>query len=177
MGLSRETGEALIERLLDASDTVSVIEDDEALASTWTELGAHVARGPLTDADLIERAAQSARTVVVMERANDDLAAVVSAAIDGAAGARPGIRVVVCAARLDDEITGLVSRSGLEHVLLRTGGRRAWMLRDALDAKALATAIDASDDLAGSPRLDLDLRTRASWSKLRLRPPANVTQG
>jgi hypothetical protein len=174
VGLSRALGEALVTRLLDASDTVSVIEDDETLAAAWTELGAHVAHGPPVDADLVERAAQNARTVVVVQRAGADLAEVTLAALRGAAAASPDMRIVLCAPRVDPSVANVVVGSGLQHVILHTGGRLTRVLRRDVDVAALAAAVDAADDLAGAPRLDLDLRERSSWSELGLEPPGTL---
>jgi hypothetical protein len=165
-------GAAVIERLLGHGDDVRVIEDDAALASDWAALGAHVARGRADDADLVERAAAGARTVVVMERLGAGVTEVVRAVTSGARLASEHIRLIVCVPRLDAAAAEAVRRSGLEHVILRTGaGRtRPWARPPAVDK--IAEAIDAADDLSGRPRLDLDLRSPRGWRALALSPPA-----
>ena len=148
-----------------------MIERDAGLARTWAGLGAHVARGEPTDADLVERAAQHVRSVVVMERAGSDLRAVIEAGCEGAALASNRIRMIVCASSIDTATVEIVTRSRLEHVILLAGRSAGGLFRRRIPADRLAEAIDAADDLSGHPRLQLDLGRSESWSALGLDPP------
>ena len=60
IGLSEELTEELVKRLIHEGDEVRVLEDSNDNAESWRRLGAHIAHGPIWDADLIERAAQKA---------------------------------------------------------------------------------------------------------------------
>jgi hypothetical protein len=68
-----------------------------------------------------------------------------------------------------------VHKSGLDYVLLRIGASAARFVpfvgRKRARVPALAQAIDAADDLAGNPRLDLDLTTIEGWAVLGVDPP------
>jgi len=165
-------GEALITRLVRQGDEVRVVEDDPTLAERWTSAGAYVARGRASDPDLVERAAQGARSVVVMDRRGDDLAAVVRAAVEGASLASPGMRLIVCGRDLDDVVLETVRRSVLEHVVVRTGpvGDRR-LLRSRTPSEKVIEAIDACDDLPGHPRLELDLGDERAWADLGVERP------
>ena len=57
IGIDVELGTALIQRLRAQGDEVRVLEEQSPAAARWRSLGAHVASGPESDADLIERAA------------------------------------------------------------------------------------------------------------------------
>ncbi|CAN5522131.1 hypothetical protein BH24ACT26_BH24ACT26_08020 [soil metagenome] len=174
IGPSAAIGEALVPRLLRQSDEVRVVEEDAGLAATWAALGAHVARGSRSDADLVERAAQNVRTIVVMPRPGDDAVELLSAVVDGATHASPSMRIVVCASHVDASVASVVKDSGLDHVVLRTGAKLGGFLPltvERVPATALAEAIDAADDLPGSPKLDLDLTVRGSWGALHLSAP------
>ncbi|MGH2820657.1 MAG: NAD-binding protein [Actinomycetota bacterium] len=182
IGISGDEGRALVERLVAQSDEVRVIEDDPVDASEWTSLGAHVAHGSATDSDLIERAAQNVRTVVVMEERGRDLQAVIGAVLQGAPGAarrEEDLRVVACAP--DPAPTAeLLSAAGVDHVVLGTGDRRGRLRIGGggrIRAGALAEAIDAADDLAGNPRTSLDLTDPSAWEQLRLLPPDRPAEG
>jgi hypothetical protein len=142
--------EAIVARLLAHGDEVRVLSDGER--STWIELGAFVAQGGADDPDLIERAAQNARTLVATgEKVS---AALLDSALPAAAAA--GIdRFVACARRIEADVVAVVERSGLGYVLLSTG---QGFLRRTADPDLVAEAVSAADDLAGTPRLRIDLR-------------------
>jgi hypothetical protein len=149
-----ELGRILIERLVAQDDAVRIIEPRAERAPEWRALGAHVAAGEL-DADLVERAAQNVRTVVVFE--TDQLPVVV----EGAENA--GVtRIVVCTYRARDPILGRLNESKLDFIVLATGRSRRRHLG------LVAEAIDAADDLPGSPRLILEVRSADARSLLRL---------
>ncbi|HVF53990.1 MAG TPA: NAD-binding protein [Actinomycetota bacterium] len=171
VGLTEDVGAVLIKRLIDEDDEVRVVESDDGLAVEWETLGAHVALGELDDEDLLERAGQYARTMVVFTEGRAEHA--LDPAVAAARRARIE-RVVVVAAGLSDE-TGLalLRASGLQYVALDVARtRKGFIRRSGLEADRLAEAIDAADDLAGEPRLELDLADAGAWSALRLEPPA-----
>lgn len=161
---------ALLERLVSEGDEVRIVEDDPGLEASWRSLGVHVARGE-PDADLVERAAQNCRTVVVMDDGTmqdptlrEVLAGAASAGVE---------RVVVCglaanAGRLEE----LKARETQYVVLI--GGSSTGLLRKprwAVGAEDLARAVDAADDLGGDPHLELDLSDPAAWVTLGLDDP------
>lgn len=162
LGASGELGTAVVNKLLEAGDDVGVIEPSPERAEGWRRAGAHVARGNSNDADLIERASQNARTIVVLDADQE----VLSAAVDGArlAGVE---RIVATGARTAPELIALLRSSGLDYVVLETGRR----LLGAATPADVGRAVDAADDLPGRPRLELSLRTTEAWRELRLEPP------
>lgn len=168
VGASGELGAAVVNRLLEAGDEVGVIEPSPERAEGWRRAGAHVARGSSSDADLIERAAQNARTLVVLGADQE----VMSAAVEGArlAGVE---RIVATGARFEPELTALLRSSGLDYVVLETGRR---LLGGAASPADVGRAVDAADDLPGRPRLELSLKTTEAWRELRLEPPRRRTR-
>ena len=167
VGASGELGAAVVTRLLEAGDEVGVIESSPERAEGWRRAGANVARGSSRDADLIERASQNARTIVVLAADQE----VLGAAVEGArlAGVE---RIVATAVRRTPEQIALLSSSGLDYVVLETGRR---MLGAATPAD-VGRAVDAADDLPGRPRLELSLKTTDAWRELRLEPPRRRTR-
>jgi NAD(P)-dependent dehydrogenase (short-subunit alcohol dehydrogenase family) len=162
LGASGKLGAAVVNKLLEAGDDVGVVEPSPERAEGWRRAGAHVARGNSGDADLIERAAQNARTIVVLDADRD----VLCAAVEGARLA--GVdRIVATGPRTAPELVELLRESGLDYVLLETGRRRPGPLTPA----DVGRAVDAADDLAGRPRLELSLRSKEAWRELRLEPP------
>jgi hypothetical protein len=171
IGAGPDLGAALIRRLIAQDDEIRVVESDADVAALWRSLGAHVAMGEMTDADLIERAAQSVRTVVLFEAQ----AAAIEPVVQGASSAHVG-RLVLCSPGPEADAVASIRASSIDHVVLRTGGgrRRWWGGRDRFSNEAIAEAIDAADDLAGAPKLDLDLGHPAAWRQLGLEAPPNV---
>ena len=156
MGLEPGLGEPLIARLISQDDEVRVIEADPGRGAHWKELGAYVARGEAGDVDLIERAAQNVRTIVVFERAREDLELTVATAVDAASLA--GVeRIVVCAAAVSKSVVELLRKSGVDYVALSSGGRRRLFGGGTVRETTITEAVDAADDLAGPLRLELDL--------------------
>lgn len=147
-GLEVEVGRALTRRLLEEDDQVRVILGAGEDAAAYE--GAHVAIGDVADDDLVERAAQGARTIVLgdIDRA---------AALTGAA--RAGVDRAVLVGRGDVP-------EGMSWVMLVVP--RSRLRRKGLDPETIAEAIDAADDLAGEPRLTADLGTDEGWAALRL---------
>jgi hypothetical protein len=148
---------------------VRVIEDDLSAGAHWKEFGAHVALGSPADPDLVERAGQNVRTL--MMAGGDDSREVMAAVAEGARLAGIG-RLVVCLQRSDESVLEAVRAAGIDHVVLLTGrSRLKRLLGPVVPADSLAEAMDAADDLAGNPRLVLDLTREGGWTALGLRPP------
>jgi hypothetical protein len=172
---TEDLGSALVSRLITEDDEVRVVANDPDVVRKWTRLGAHVARGEPHDADLIERAAQNVRTIVVLEDATALLGKIVEAAAHGGRLASEEMRLVVCLENRDAAVEQIVHESDLDYVLLRIGTSAARFVpfvgRKGARIPALVEAIDAADDLAGNPRLDLDLTTIEGWEALGLDPP------
>jgi uncharacterized protein YbjT (DUF2867 family) len=177
LGLAGDAGSVLVEHLVGESDDVRVVEADEAAAARWSELGAHVARGSPTDDDLVERAAHNARTIVVCSSRRDSSDELVFAALEAAARAPTGARLVVCSPDITQTTVERIRSSGLEHIILRlrSPGAGTGRLRDGrLSPRAVAEVVSAADDLSGAPRLYLDLGDAQSWARLGLAPPRSA---
>jgi hypothetical protein len=164
-------GETLARRLRAEGDEVRVVEAEQETAEAWRRLGVKVAPGRDDDADLIERAAQDVRTAVVFDgesgRAGDVIEDVVVGIV--AAGVE---RVILCAPRTDQKLVDAVRTSGLDYVVLIVGG--GLFSRKRVPIETVAEAIDAADDLAGSPHLELDLTRKESWAALGLKSAPEI---
>lgn len=163
VGAAGELAEVLIARLVEQGDEVRVVEDDDGRGSKWRALGAYVARGTPDDFDLIERAAQNVRTLVVLGR--PDLGPILS----GATAA--SVERIVCAGARSESDVAALGEAKLDYVILETPGRSRWRRGSGVSSGAIAEAIDAADDLAGHPRLVLDLGDTGAWPALGLAPP------
>jgi hypothetical protein len=162
-GLDPRLVSALTRRLLAAGDQVRVIaaagEDPRSYE------GAHVARGEVGDDDLVERAAQGARTIVLGDVGD----AARAAALAGAAAAGVDRAVLICSPPAPGADVAVPARLSWVALVLPAPGL---LRRRTLPAEALAKAVDAADDMAGEPRLVADLATDEGWALLRLDPPA-----
>jgi TrkA-N domain len=162
---SGRIGQALARRLVAQGDEVRVIEPAEELVEAWQELGVKVAPGRDDDADLMERAAQNVRTAIVIEDDSGPAREVIEHVLTGLGAAGVG-RVIVCARKPDEGVLNAVRSSGLDYVALTMGG--GLLARRRVPIEDVAAAIDAADDLAGSPHLELDLTKAESWAALGL---------
>lgn len=153
-GLDPGVGAALTRRLLAQDDQVRVVLGPGEEATPYA--GAHVAAGDTGDDDLVERAAQGARTIVLGEVGDR------APALEGAA--RAGVERAVLMGGRGEDVPGSMS-----WVVLVVP--RSLLRRRSLPPDALAEAIDAADDLAGEPRLVVDLGTDEGWAALRLERP------
>lgn len=144
---------ALIDRLVAEGDQVRAVVSPGQDAGLFA--GAHLATGSPEDDDLVERAAQGARTIV--------LGRPIPPALEGAA--RAGVDRAIL-------LTGDVSSApaGMSCVALVISRTRLG-LRRALAPVVVAEAVNAADDLAGEPRLVADLTTDEGWRALGLDPP------
>ena len=157
VGLPLDVTDELIPLLVGQGDEVRIVESDELRIERWRSLGAHVARGVPDDDDLIERAAQNVRTLIVGDEGTKE-------ALEGARRAGVGRFVHLGALFGADEIAALVD----EYVILRSTGRRRLLRKDQLAARDAARLIDAADDLAGDVTLDLDATDASAWARLGL---------
>jgi hypothetical protein len=160
-------GLSVVELLVSEGDEVGVIVADPSDAGAWKKTGAQVAIGSSADPDLIERAAQHARSIILFDARPDTVETV----IEGARLVGPvPARVVYCSTGIHDVRAELES-SGLEFVLLtipveRVGLRRR--RRQAVNPDSVASAVNAADDLAGELRLRIDLADDDAWRRLGL---------
>jgi hypothetical protein len=164
IGLPDDVTACLIERLVGEDDEVRVLAHDDAGA--WRARGAHIARGPEWDADLIERAAQNVRTIVLGDVHREDPSTFLATVVEGARLASQTMRVVVVGNPRESAL-GALRASDLDYLVL-TLPRAGVLRRSGIDPARVAEAIDAADDLAGNPRLELDLGAARAWQALRL---------
>lgn len=143
----------VVSRLLNEGDEVRVLEATTARRDEWRAMGAFFAGGEADDPDLVERAAQNARTIVVLAgRVTDEVIAIVLEA-----GLNAGVdRLVCCAEAIAGSVKEAVRASRISHVLIETGRPRLLRRKEASSERA-AEAVDAADDLAGDPRIEVDL--------------------
>ena len=153
-GLDAAVAAAVTRRLLEQGDQVRAVVGAGEDVTRYE--GAHVATGDVGDDDLVERAGQGARTIVLGEVG----AAARAAALAGAA--RAGVERAVLIGE-----PGEVP-AGMSWIALAVP--RRMFRRGAVAPEELAEAIDAADDLAGEPRLVADLGTDQGWRALRLEP-------
>ena len=158
-------GHELAGRLLVQDDEVRVVETDPAAVEGWRSLGVHVAPAGDVDADLVERAAQGCRSVVLFEDGPLELEAIAGVALEGATHARVE-RLIVAGREPNPRLVALLSGASLQFVVLWSG--RSRLLKQPVAVAAVAEAIDAADDLGGEPKLELDLRKPESWRALML---------
>ena len=156
-------GEVLVRRLIAQDDEVRAIATD-ASGGDFSGHGVHIARGADLDADLVERAAQNVRTIVLFDPEKD----VIELVLDGAHAARVE-RVVLCATTIPEAARDRLRGANLDYVVLQAP--RKGLFRKGVADDALAEAIDAADDMAGKLRLELDLNEAAAWEVLKLEPP------
>jgi hypothetical protein len=162
VGLPVEVTDQLIPLLVGQGDEVRIVEGEAGRIERWRSLGAHVARGAPEDDDLVERAAQNVRTLIVGDEA-------VPETLEGARRAGVGRFVHLGASFGADELAAMVD----EYVILRSSGRRRILGRAGLDPLRSARLIDAADDLAGEVKLDLDAAEESTWTRLGLDATTN----
>lgn len=170
LGPGGELGPAIVQRLASQGDDVRVVTEDAQIGDASRSLGARVARGPATDADLVERAAQGVRSIVIFDDPSTG-SEVAAAALEAARLAGTERVIVVCGAA-NDAAAAAVIASSVEHVVIVTGGpggplrfskRRVESFRE-----KVAEAVDAADDLAGHPRMVVDVYDPGSLASLNL---------
>jgi uncharacterized protein YbjT (DUF2867 family) len=159
-------GPELIRRLISEGDEVRVLIPVRAEAHRWQSLGAFVAIGDPLDADLVTRACQNVRTLVAVVPGRRRSTSVLQTLVSAAAAAGTG-RVVVCTSDPPAELVAVLEASGLEYVILNAG-RRGFLPRRGPDMAALAAAVSAADDLAGAPKMVVDLTREEGWAALEM---------
>ena len=169
IGARGALGESVVGRLLGEGDQVGVVGSSSE-GSAWRALGAYVAHGDPTDPDFIERAGQHARTVVVFDDGPEETAEVVTAVIAAAAVLPEAPRVVLHSHDPSERVTQLLEGSALDYVVLVSPRPRGVFRTKGLPADAIAEAVSAADDLAGTPRLRVELGTAEGSSSLGLQP-------
>lgn len=174
IGEAPET-ETVVRFLIAEGDQVGVIESDRKELERWVSMGAYAALGDAEDPDLVERCAQQARTIVVFETpttGGPNIADVLRSVLEAGQMLPATPRVVVVTAEPSLTVQAQLNSAALDYIILRVGLGRGLLRRGpkTVPADRLAAAVNAADDLAGEPRLDLDLATREGWEALRLEP-------
>lgn len=167
VGVDDELAVAIAHRLTNQDDEVRVILGSPRDRESWRERGVYVAVGDIEDEDFVWRAAGGVRTVVVSaERLSGEPGAVLVA---GAKRAGAG-RFIVLAPRGRADLPAKLVHEGSDLIVLRLP-RKKLLQKEPIAPEDVALAVDAADDLAGSPQLDLDLADPVAWADLRLSPP------
>lgn len=156
-----ELGGTILEHLLAEGDEVRVLV---GRPSDWKEQGAFVAIGDPMDPDLVERACTNVRTVVFASTTKSVPISMLASAVPAARRAGTD-RVVVCMPSGGSLAADWLDNSGAGYVVLITG-KRGFLPKKTADANRVARAVSAADDLAGEPRLVVDLTDETEWSKL-----------
>jgi hypothetical protein len=156
--------EAVARRLIAQGDEVRAVELDPGAAETLRSLGVHIARSAYLDPDLVERAAQNVRTIVVFDPSPE----VMEPVLEGARFASVD-RVVLCGERVPDLAVTALKAVEVDYVTLSTV--RKGLFKKPIPDDRIAEAVDAADDLAGHPHLELDLTEPTAWGKLKLEAP------
>ena len=164
IGSAGELPATVAARMVAQGDEVRAIATDPALEGLSTH-GVRIARAPDLDADLVERAAQNVRTIVLFELDETTLEAV----LEGAQAARVE-RLVVCSRSVPETVRELLRGCGIEYVVLEVP--RKGRFRKGVPDEAVAEAVDAADDMAGELRLELDLNESDAWQTLKLEAPS-----
>ncbi len=169
LGLDDDLVQVLSQRLIRQDDEVRILVTGGASEKGYEGWGIHVARGPhLDDADLIERACQNVRTLVIGDRVQPLNSEVVEAIVSGAKAA--GVdRLIVVGPQSESELLDRAGAARLEFVMLRTP-KAGLLRRSRLDLEDVAEAIDAADDVAEEMGDELDLSDPAAWERLKLVP-------
>lgn len=156
--------ESVVDRLLSQGDEVRVLEPTATRRERWEAAGAFLALGEGDDPDLVERAAQNVRTIVIL--GDQVRLEIVTNVLE--AGRNAGVdRLVCCAPKISSEVRSAVRGGEMDHVLMEAG-RSGLLRRRAAAPELVAEAVDAADDLAGEPRLDVDLTDPEQIKLLRL---------
>lgn len=156
--------EVVVKRLIAQGDEVRVLEPTGRRRDLWRRSGAFIAVGDADDPDLVERAAQDARTIVIL---SDPLVLeVVRNVLD--VGPKAAVdRLVCCAPAISDEVRAEIRAGALDHVIIQTSSA-GLLRRRVAPPELVAEAIDAADDLAGALRLEVDLGDPQQVKLLRL---------
>jgi hypothetical protein len=163
VGNGGELAGLVADRMLAQGDEVRAIATEGDLDGLAGK-GVHIARGPFFDADLVERAAQNVRTVVLFDTTEE----VAKDVVEGARAARVD-RIVQCSKSVPEPVLTALRDSSLEYVVLQMP--RKGRFRKGVPDDSVAEAIDAADDMGGRLRLELDLNERDAWETLKVEAP------
>ena len=156
-----ELGGAIVERLIEDGDEVRVLVPSEG---SWRTKGAFVATGDAMDADLVERACTNVRTIVFPFTDRKPHTSLLDAVVPAASRAGTD-RVIVCTPAATDDLVRLLDASTSSYAVLITG-RRGFLPGRSVDPERVAAAVSAADDIAGEPKLVVDLGTEEGWQLL-----------
>lgn len=166
-GVEEPLAAAIAQRLIAQEDEVRILLESVKDRERWRERGVYVAVGDDQDEDFVWRAAGGVRTVV----AGAGLLSGPSGSVLVAGARRAGAgRFIVLADRSGATLPEALLEEGTEVVVLRLP-RKKLLGRQQVSPDDVAEAVDAADDLAGTPNLDLDLGEPDAWGQLRLAPP------
>ena len=165
VGLDANLARTLTRRLISQDDEVRVIATPGHDADALRSLGAHVARGQRLDADLVERAAQNVRSIVVGAVEREAMSEI----LEGARFARVE-RIIVCSDDPHGSSVDLLREASIQYVVLNYRKPGRFRRRDTHTDDYVALAIDTADDLAGEPRLELNLSSPSAVEALGLDP-------
>jgi len=171
VGMPQTLAATLVRRLVAEQDEVRLLLSDGSDPEPWKRLGAYVATGDHGDADLIERAAADARTLVLGEEVAALTAEERDAILTGARRAAVG-RIVVCQSQPREELVGALRGAGFEFVVLATAKKSLLgKPRTKIPISKLSEAIDAADDIAEPLQAELNLTIPKAWKVLKVPPP------
>lgn len=156
-----ELGAAIAERLITEGDELRVLVPEPG---DWKRRGAFVAVGDPMDPDLVERACMNVRTLVFTFSSREVPVSLLATAIPAARRAGTD-RVILCAPRPEAPALRWLEESDGSYVTLATG-RRGFLPKRTVEPQRVAEAVSAADDLAGRPRLTVDLTSEEEWMKL-----------
>ena len=170
VGVEDRFAAAIASRLIEQSDEVRIMLDSPVGRERWRERSVYVAVGDAEDEDFVWRATGGVRTVVAgAERLSGTAGSVLAG---GAKRAGVG-RFIVLAADSEPGLPHELIEEGADLIVLRLPKKKL-LSKEKLSPADVAEAVDAADDLAGSPRLDLDLSEPDAWRELRLSPPDDI---
>lgn len=156
-----ELGGAIVQRLIEEGDEVRVLVPNEG---SWRTTGAFVATGDAMDADLVERACTNVRTIVFPFTDGKPHTSLLDAVVPAASRAGTD-RVIVCSPSPPEDLVRLLDATTSSYAVLITG-RRGFLPGRAIDVERVAAAVSAADDIAGQPKLVVDLGTDQGWRLL-----------
>ena len=170
VGVEDRLAATIASRLIEQSDEVRIMLDSPGERETWRNRGVYVAVGDAEDEDFVWRAAGGVRTVVASaERLSGSAGSVLVVAAK-----RAGVgRFIVLAAGSEPKLPPELIEEGADLIVLRLPKKKL-LGKEKLSPADVAEAVDAADDLAGFPRLDLDLSEPDAWRELRLSPPQGI---
>lgn len=158
-----DLAEPTIRRLLAQGDEVRILTDGDP--GRWRAMGVHPAAGDPSDADLVERAAQNCRSIVLLGIRATEPDAVAAVAEGGLAAGTD--RLILCRGSRREKLPDVAAAWPRGYVILEQVAGR-WPRVQRASSEEVAEAVDAADDIAGEPRFSVDLNDPADLAKLGL---------